>query len=147
MANAVKAGATYFAIVFGFAFLIGTVRVLVVAPRLGDAPAVMLEAPAVLLFSWFVCSWCRTLYRLAHDPRTGLLMGAFAFGLLMAGELGVSFFLFKRSIAAYFATYATASGMIGFLGQLAFAAIPVIQARRPTSPDDGKEGGTRSQYR
>lgn len=42
------AGAAYFGIVFRFAFAMGTVRGTVIAPRLGDVPAVLLEAPVVL---------------------------------------------------------------------------------------------------
>ena len=50
--NDARAGATYAVSVFVVGFALGTLRVLVVAPRLGDTVAVTLEAPVMLLASW-----------------------------------------------------------------------------------------------
>jgi hypothetical protein len=33
-------------------------RVLLIAPRLGETAAVFLETPLILAASWFVCRWC-----------------------------------------------------------------------------------------
>ena len=75
MRKAVVAGILYFAVVFAFAFAIGTVRVLLVAPRLGEALAVLLELPVVLAASWACCGALVT--RLAVSPRSGdrMMMG------------------------------------------------------------------------
>jgi hypothetical protein len=58
MANASKAGALYALIVFLIGFILGTIRVLLIVPRLGETAAVMLETPVMLAASWFVCRWC-----------------------------------------------------------------------------------------
>ena len=56
--RATKAGALYAIIVFLIGFIFGTVRVLLVAPRLGETTAVIVEIPIMLAASWFVCRWC-----------------------------------------------------------------------------------------
>jgi hypothetical protein len=58
MGVATGAGAFYALIVFLIGFIFGTIRVLVLAPRLGDTEAVSLEIPIMLAASWFVCRWC-----------------------------------------------------------------------------------------
>jgi hypothetical protein len=47
----------YFGIVYALGFALGTVRVLAVAPRIGELPAVLLEAPIMLAASWVTCRW------------------------------------------------------------------------------------------
>ena len=56
--QATGAGALYAIIVFVIGFILGTIRVLLVAPRLGETIAVIIEAPVILTASWFVCRWC-----------------------------------------------------------------------------------------
>ena len=48
MFRATKAGALYAIIVFLIAFILSTIRVLLVAPRLGETTAVIIEAPIML---------------------------------------------------------------------------------------------------
>src|SRR5215469_7339785 len=56
--RATKAGALYSIIAFLIGFILGTIRVLLVAPRLGETTAVIVEAPIILAASWLVCRWC-----------------------------------------------------------------------------------------
>ena len=56
--RATKAGALYAIVVFSIGFILGTIRVLLLAPRLGETTAVIVEAPIMLAASWFVCRWC-----------------------------------------------------------------------------------------
>jgi hypothetical protein len=58
MTTATEAGAVYALIVFLIGFSFGTIRVLLLAPRLGETAAVILETPVILAASWFVCRWC-----------------------------------------------------------------------------------------
>ena len=59
MFRATKAGALYAIIVFVIGFMLGTIRVLLVAPRLGETTADIIEAPIMLAASWFVCPGTR----------------------------------------------------------------------------------------
>lgn len=121
------AGIAYTACVFIFAFAVGTIRVTLVAPRLGTLPAVILEAPIVLAVSWQVSLWCNRRFSVDRDSRARTLMGAVAFSLLMLLELSFSVFVFGETVGHYFVRTASMSGAIGLATQVCFAAIPWIQ--------------------
>lgn len=128
MAAALRAGVYYFAIVFASGFVLGALRVLVIAPRLGDVGAVAVELPVMLALSWFVCRWLVEREPVAaQTPR--LMMGAVALVLLLVAEAGVSVLGFGRSLAEHLAAYGAASARLGLAGQVAFAAFPLLQAR------------------
>lgn len=127
MLAAIKAGTGYFAIVFAAGFLLGTLRVFALAPNIGEASAVLVEIPVILSIAWFASRWLITRSRHLDGIMQRLVMGAFAFCLLMFGEVGVSTLGFGRTLAEHFAHYRTASATIGLAGQVAFALFPVIQ--------------------
>ena len=54
MYRTTKGGALYAIIVFVIGFIFGTIRVLLLVPRLGETNAVIVEAPIILAASWFV---------------------------------------------------------------------------------------------
>ena len=58
MFRATEAGALYAIVVFLIGFILGTIRVLLLVPRLSETIAVILEASFILTASWFVCRWC-----------------------------------------------------------------------------------------
>jgi len=129
MRKAVVAGILYFAVVFAFAFAIGVVRVLLVAPRLGETVAVLLELPVVLAASWALCGVI--VRRLAVSPRPGdrMMMGGLAFIVLQAAEALLAIFAFGRSPTVYLAAFTTLAGQLGLAGQIGFALIPLIRRR------------------
>jgi hypothetical protein len=124
MANALAAGFRYFLIVFAIGFALGTVRTLLLAPRIGDLAAVALELPAMLAAAWWVCG--KLVRRLPDGLAPRVLMGGTAFILLMVAELAMSIWLFGRSPAAYATGLATSAGVLGLAGQIAFALLPLI---------------------
>lgn len=127
MRVATRAGLAYTAAVFAVAFVLGTIRVSLVAPRLGDLIAVLLEAPIVLAVSWQLARACLRRFRVASDARSRLLMGGVAFTFLMALELVVSVVAFGETLASYFSTFRTMPGIVGLATQVCFAAIPWAQ--------------------
>lgn len=122
-----RAGIAYTLGVFVIAFAVGTIRVTLVAPRLGTLLAVVLEAPIVLAVSWRVSLWCNRRFNVSRDPRARALMGAVAFSVLMLLELGVSVLAFGETLDHYFAKYASTPGVIGLAMQVCFATIPWVQ--------------------
>jgi hypothetical protein len=125
MREAFKAGAIYFALVFTIGFALGAARLLVVAPRVGEMTAVFLELPLMLAASWFACGYVLRRRHLSQRHRR-LVMGAVAFAMLMIAEAILST-LMGGTLAAHFASYRTAPGLLGLAGQLAFAAMPLAR--------------------
>ena len=60
-------------------------------------------------------------------------MGLAAFALLMILELAIATLVFGEGLDAYLARFATVPGLLGLATQLAFAAVPWIQARRDSA--------------
>ncbi len=56
--HATKAGALYVIIVFLIRFILGTIRDLLLIPRLGETTAMIVKSPIILTASWFVCRSC-----------------------------------------------------------------------------------------
>ena len=140
MTAVLKAGTIYFAIVYAIGFLLGTVRVLVLSPRVGETTAVLFEAPVMLFISWIAARWSSSRYSVAAKLQPRLAMGAIAFALLILGELAVSSLVFGRSLPATVATYASLPGVVGLSAQVIFALLPAAHAvlqrgRKSTSPD------------
>lgn len=129
--RAVLAGISYFIIVFILGFALGTVRVLAVAPLLGEAGAVVLELPIMLSASWIACGWLIRRLRVLPALAARILMGAVAFVLLMLAELAVSIFLMGRTPAEHLATYSSLSALLGLAAQIAFAAMPLVRRSAP----------------
>jgi hypothetical protein len=125
MGVTVGSGAVYFGIVFLVGFALGALRTLVIAPRLGETVAVLLEAPLILTVSWFVATWCVEYFKVPASPLARLAMGGWAFALLMAAELGVSSIVLHRSIAQHLAGFQSAAGAIGLGAQFAFGWVPL----------------------
>lgn len=129
MRDALKAGTAYSAIMFAIGFALGTVRVLLLEPRLGPLAAVTMEVPVMLALSWVVCDRLRRRWLPDAPLADRAVMGASAFTLLMAAETALGIGLFGRTFGQQLASYGTGAGALGLAAQLAFAAFPVIQGR------------------
>jgi hypothetical protein len=124
--NILKAGSAYFALIFSLGFILGTIRVLAVIPRIGEFAATLLELPLILTASWFVSGWLIRRMQIAPDTFSRLLMGAIAFGLAMIAEplLGLSF---GRSLAEQWSALLRPAGLAGLAGQALFGLMPWIR--------------------
>ncbi len=126
MLAAIRAGLLYFLSVFAVGFLLGTIRTLVLVPRLGPLLSVALELPLMLLASWWLCG---VVLRRIPVPPAALLrltMGVTAFLLLMLAELVLAVWGFGQSSAAYWAGFAAPAARLGLAGQIAFALLPLF---------------------
>lgn len=125
--SAVRCGLVYFLVLFAVGFVLGTLRVLLVAPRTGELYAVLAELPVMLVLSWIME---RRLLQRRPDlegvlPR--LTMGGVALLILLLAETLLAVFLFGRAPREYLAAFGTVPGMIGLAGQLVFGLIPLLQ--------------------
>jgi len=127
--GAIRAGVAYFAVVFAAGFVLGTIRTLFLAPRIGPLAAVLVELPLMLAIAWFICRWLVRRLGLGDGWTTRLSMGVLAFVLLLAAELVLSLVLFGGTAVGFIASLGTPEGAAGLAGQLAFAAIPLLVGR------------------
>jgi hypothetical protein len=124
-----RAGASYALIVFAVGFVLGSFRVLFLAPHLGAMVAVLLETPFMLAASWWVAKWCTGRFRVPAQPRARILMGIVAFCVLMLAEFALGTLAFGNSLSDYLRAIGSAPGAIGFAAQIAFASFPLVQLK------------------
>jgi hypothetical protein len=129
VSRAAQAGVAYAAVMFAVGFALGTLRLLVLAPRAGTLAATLLELPVMLALSWVVCA--RLVRRLGVPAAIGprLVMGAVALGVLLAAETVLGVTLLGRTLAGQLQSYAEPAAALGLVAQLAFALFPLVQLR------------------
>jgi hypothetical protein len=126
----VKAGVLYFALVFGAGFVLGPIRILWVAPRLGARVAELLEAPIMLAITIVAA---RSIVRRLAVPSTlssRLGMGGSALGLMLIAEFTLVLWLRGLSIREYLAGRDAVAGTVYYVMLASFAIIPLLVARR-----------------
>jgi hypothetical protein len=89
MSRAILSGALYFAVVFAAGFALGTIRVLWLAPRIGERAAELAETPVMVALCWFAARG--VVGRLSPRPSGAerAIIGAVGLALLLALEFGV----------------------------------------------------------
>jgi hypothetical protein len=123
------AGFAYAILAFAVGFVLGSVRVLLVVPRVGPSVAVLLEVPVILAASWWISRLCVELFKVRRAVAARLVMGLVAFLVLMLAEVTLSALVFGTSVTGYLASLTTPAGAIGLAAQVAFAGFPFAQAR------------------
>ena len=119
---------TYFAIVFGLGFALGTARVLWLVPSIGEREAELIEMPFMLAGSYFAARWCVRRFpspNRSEHLRSGLL----ALAVLVLFEWTVVLFLRGLTISDYIATRDPVAGSIYLASLLAFGLMPWAAAR------------------
>jgi len=130
MRKALLAGGVYFALVFSLGVILGVLRVLVVAPRLGPGGAMALEIPVILTVSWIVCGG--VMERLDIGARRGerSVMSVTALVLIVAAELALARYLAGQTLADTLASYRNLPAFMGLASQVAFVLLPLFRLRR-----------------
>jgi hypothetical protein len=123
--RATRLGAVYFAAAFMVGFVLGTIRTLVLVPRLGELGAVAVELPVILTAAWIICGWLLRDRNLTLSEAAGT--GAVAFVLLMLAEAALSVVLSDRTITEHMALYTDPTHLLGLAGQIAFASFPLMR--------------------
>jgi hypothetical protein len=129
-----KLGVAYAISVFAIGFMLGTARVLILAPRVGSTVAVAMEAPMMLAASWFMSGmWMRRL-NVPLGTYDCILVGAVALATLTGLEVALSLGMFHRSMGEYVADLRSPGGVIGLAAQLVFAGVPLLRVLRDRDP-------------
>lgn len=128
-AGLAKGAVLYWLGIFAAGFVLGTVRVLWLAPRLGDLAAVACELPVMLSASWV---WAGRIVPRSRLPGRGaaLMLGLAALVLLVSSELALALALFGQTPGSWLAALAAPAGLLGLAGQIGFGIIPALVWRR-----------------
>jgi len=124
-----RAGVLFFVAVFAAGFVLGTLRVLVLLPRMGELAAVAVELPVMLMLSWVIAGIL--IRRCDVSARAGarLAMGGLALALLLLAEATLGVLGFGQSLEQHLAHYLTPAGALGLAGQGVFGLIPWLRMR------------------
>jgi hypothetical protein len=120
-----KAGALYFAIVFGAGFAMGPVRLLWLVPRFGVRRAELMEMPVMLLVMLAAAPWIVRRFAVPSTVASRLAMGAVALGLLLAAEFTLVLWLRHLAIPANGNSRDPVSGTVYYLMLALFAVLPL----------------------
>jgi hypothetical protein len=127
--RALKAGLLYFALVFAVGFVLGTIRVLWLVPRMGQRAAELLEMPIMLMVVFLAGRWVVRKLALPPDARSRLTMGMVAAALLLLVELTVVLRVQGMTFADYVAKRDPVAATAYYLSLAFFALLPLLLAR------------------
>ncbi len=125
-----KAGALYFALVFGTGFVLGSIRVLWVVPRVGERTAELMEAPIMLVVTILTVRCVARRFALPARPARRLGVGFVALGLLLVAEFTMVLWVRGLTFGEYFAGRDPVAGAVYIAMLGAFAVMPLLFARR-----------------
>jgi hypothetical protein len=129
LTRAATAGVAYMGVMFAAGFVLGTLRVLVLVPRLGETAAVALELPLMLGLSWLACGAVVRRWRVATTASARLAMGGVALLLLLAAEFVLGTVMAGGDPFAPLRAWATPAGALGLAAQCLFGLFPLLRAR------------------
>ena len=132
-----KAAIAYFALVLGTGFVLGTIRVPFLVPRLGERYAELLEMPIMFGVIVFAARYVVRRFSLPPNASVRLLVGFAALALAVLAELLLAAALQDVSVAQYIASRDPASGAVYLFVLLLFALMPYILTRFPGATPPG----------
>ena len=130
MKRALLVSTVYFLALFSLGFILGTIRVLLIAPRFGPLAATAAEVPIMLIAAFWACRWSIRHWRVPSAITTRLAMALWFLVLLFVFETGLGAALFGRTMTEQWAVLATSAGLIGLAAQFIAALLPTMVGRR-----------------
>jgi hypothetical protein len=124
-----KASVLYFALVFGAGFVLGTIRVLWIAPSFGTRTAELMEAPIMFAVTILAARWVVRFLSLSPKAVTRLSVGFTALGFMLGAELTFVLWLRGLTIGEYVASRDPVSGTVYIVMLGVFALMPLLVAR------------------
>jgi len=124
---ALRAGIAYAALAYAAGFVLGALRLSLLAPRVGELAAVLAETPVILAVCWVVCARMVRRFAVPATAPARLAMGGVALVCLLAAEVALAAAAFGQAPAAFLAGLVRPPGAVGLAGQLLFALFPRMQ--------------------
>ncbi len=132
-----KAVIVYFALVLGTGFVLGTVRVPFLVPRLGERYAELLEMPIMFVVIVLAARYVVRRFSLPPNASIRLMVGFAALALAVLAELLLAAALQSVSVAQYIASRDPVSGSVYLFVLLLFALMPYMLTHFPGPPAPG----------
>jgi len=130
--RAAVAGAMFAGLMFLAGLVLGTARTLLLEPQVGSLPAVLLELPFMLAWSWFASRYTSSKLAVGPANLARLAMGSTALFLLLLAEAALSVTLGGLSLAQHIGLYRTVPVQLGFAAQALSSLFPILQLRLKT---------------
>jgi hypothetical protein len=131
--RALLAASVYFLALFSLGFVLGTVRVVVIAPRFGALAGTIAEVPIMLIAAFWTCRWVIRHWRVPSASVTRWAMTIWFLVLLFTFETALGAALFGRTMVQQWAALATLAGLLGLAAQIVAALLPtLVERRRPS---------------
>jgi hypothetical protein len=124
----VKAGATYFALVFGAGFVLGTIRVLWLVPATGTRTAELLEMPIMFTVIILSARWVVRHFSMPCTVSSRLGMGGIAVALILLLDFTVVLWIRGLSFSQYIEAFDPVAGTAYFVMLGVFAVMPLLVA-------------------
>jgi hypothetical protein len=131
--KSLRAGFLYFLVTFAAGFVLGTIRVLTLVPRIGDRNAELLEAPLMLAVTFVAARWIVRRETSAPGQWNPAVAGLCALAMLLLVEFTVVLALRGLTVQQYFASRDPVSGSVYLVMLLVFAGMPALLSRRRTA--------------
>ena len=133
MKRALTCATAYFVMLFSLGLVLGTIRVLVIAPMFGTLGAVVAEIPVMLIAAVFACRWAVRRWRAPSSLAIRFAMVGWFLALLALFETVLGTALFGRTISEQWAMLTTPTGLVGVSAQLIAGLLPLFVGRRVSS--------------
>ena len=123
------AAAVYFGIVFGVGFLLGSIRIPLLVPRLGERVAELTEMPLMFVAIYLAAGYVVRKHGPLLAPAGWALVGVLSLSMLVAAELLLAVALAGRGVGEYIASRDPVSGSVYLIMLVVFAAMPWLRRK------------------
>ena len=128
--NALKYGSIYFALVFSAGFVLGTIRVLALEPRIGAKFAELIEIPIMLAVVYISAKYVVSKIPPVEPKLLYLMMGISALALLLVFEFTLVLGLQGMSLAQYLESRDELAFGAYLISLIIFALMPLLISKK-----------------
>ena len=128
--NTLKPAIVYFALVFGTGFMLGTIRVLWIVPKIGVRTAELIEMLPMFVAILLSARWINQYFADADNVSTRLKIGFLALSFLLVAEITLGMSLQGASISEVLLNHDPISGTVYYVMLILFALMPWLLNRQ-----------------
>lgn len=128
--NTLKPAIAYFALVFGTGFILGTIRVLWIVPKIGVRTAELIEMLPMFAAILLSARWINQHFADTDNISTRLKTGFLALSFLLGAEIALGVSLQGVSISEVLLNHDPVSGTVYYAMLILFALMPFLLDRK-----------------